>query len=141
MEPSRVRARGRGRGRGRGSVHERWERRTGRHQRAARVPVIPNDIRATIVDHVVNHGLTMAEAGRRVQPNLSRSTVSSIVQILCYRIDPMYKLPSFRPWAGPAMTSMQRPARDGSGVQDIFFHAVWPGKTFFVMWAKICGQT
>eukprot|EP00063_Salmo_salar_P054314 XP_014029149.1 PREDICTED: uncharacterized protein LOC106586404 [Salmo salar] len=41
---------------------------------------ISDDIRATIVDHVVNHGLTMAEAGRRVQPNIGRSTVSSIVQ-------------------------------------------------------------
>ena len=34
---------------------------------------ISDDIRATIVDHVVNHGLTMAEAGRRVQPNIGRS--------------------------------------------------------------------
>ncbi len=34
----------------------------------------------TIVDHVVNHGLTMAEVGRRVQPNIGRSTVSSIIQ-------------------------------------------------------------
>ena len=41
---------------------------------------ISDDIRAPIVDHVVNHGLTMAEAGRRVQPNIGRSTVSSIVQ-------------------------------------------------------------
>ena len=38
------------------------------------------DIGATIVDHVVNHGLTMAETGRRVQPNIGRSTVSSVVQ-------------------------------------------------------------
>ncbi len=52
---------GRGRGRGRGSqVHRR----------------IPDEIRATIVDHVVNHGLTMAEAGRRVQPNVGRTTVN-----------------------------------------------------------------
>ncbi|XP_019213444.1 uncharacterized protein LOC102077558 [Oreochromis niloticus] len=60
-----VRMRG-GRGRGRG--------RRGRYRR------IPNEIRATIVDHVVNHGLTMEEAGRRVQPNIGRTTVSSIIQ-------------------------------------------------------------
>lgn len=41
---------------------------------------VPDEIRATIVDHVLNHGLTMAEAGRRVQPNIGRTTVSSIVQ-------------------------------------------------------------
>ncbi len=32
------------------------------------------------VDHVINRGFTMLEAGRRVQPNVNRSTVSSIVQ-------------------------------------------------------------
>lgn len=37
-------------------------------------------IRATIVDHFVNHGLTMAEVGQRVQPNIGRSTMSSIIQ-------------------------------------------------------------
>ena len=39
-----------------------------------------NEIRATIIDHVVNHGLSMREAGLRVQPNLSRHTVASIVR-------------------------------------------------------------
>ncbi len=33
-----------------------------------------------IMDHVINHGFTTEEAGRRVQPNVNRSTVSSIVQ-------------------------------------------------------------
>nr|XP_023675344.1 uncharacterized protein LOC111847946 [Paramormyrops kingsleyae] len=41
---------------------------------------VPDEIRATRVDHVINHGLTMAEAGRRVQPNVGRTTVSSIIQ-------------------------------------------------------------
>lgn len=41
---------------------------------------VADEIRATLIDHVVNHGLTMAEAGRRVQPNVGRSTVSSIIQ-------------------------------------------------------------
>lgn len=39
-----------------------------------------HEIRATLVDHVINRGFTMEEAGRRVQPNVNRSTVSSIVQ-------------------------------------------------------------
>lgn len=42
--------------------------------------VISDEIRATLVDHVVNHGLTMREAGQRVQPNLSRYTVASITR-------------------------------------------------------------
>ncbi|KAL0174284.1 hypothetical protein M9458_030252, partial [Cirrhinus mrigala] len=41
---------------------------------------VPDEIQATVIDHVINHGLTMAEAGRRVQPNVPRSTVSSIIQ-------------------------------------------------------------
>ncbi|XP_038160244.1 uncharacterized protein LOC119796019 [Cyprinodon tularosa] len=42
--------------------------------------IISDEIRATLVDHVVNHGLTMREAGQRVQPNLSRYTVASIIR-------------------------------------------------------------
>ncbi len=40
-----------------------------------RTEAISDEIRATVVEHVVNHGLTMTEAGRRVQPNIGRSTV------------------------------------------------------------------
>ncbi|XP_032886793.1 uncharacterized protein LOC116979291 [Amblyraja radiata] len=64
------RARGRGRGRGRGGRGRRGHART----------IISDDIRATLVDHVINHGLTMREAGQRVHPNLSRCTVSSIIR-------------------------------------------------------------
>ena len=32
---------------------------------------ISDEIRATVIDHVLVHGLTMREAGLRVQPNLS----------------------------------------------------------------------
>src|SRR4029434_9616012 len=39
-----------------------------------------NYSRATVIDHVVNHDLSMREAGQRVQPNLSRHTVASIVR-------------------------------------------------------------
>lgn len=63
-----VRMRGGGRG-GRG----------GRGQGRMRA-IISDEIRATLVDHVVNHGLTMREAGQRVQPNLSRYTVASIIR-------------------------------------------------------------
>ena len=38
-----------------------------------------DEIRATLVDHVVNHGLTLREAGLRVQSNLSRFTVASVL--------------------------------------------------------------
>ena len=52
----------------------------GRHNRGRGRMNIPDEIRATLVDHVINHGLTMAKAGRRVQPNVERTTVSSIIQ-------------------------------------------------------------
>lgn len=64
-----------GRGRGRGRAQNRGGGRRGQVHRQ-----IPNEIRATLVDHVINHGLTMAEAGRRVQPNVGRTTVNSIIQ-------------------------------------------------------------
>nr|XP_024662096.1 uncharacterized protein LOC112436599 [Maylandia zebra] len=47
--------------------------------RAART-VVSDEIRATIIDHVINHGLSLREAGERVQPNLRRSTVASIIR-------------------------------------------------------------
>ncbi|XP_026005766.1 uncharacterized protein LOC113010777 [Astatotilapia calliptera] len=37
-------------------------------------------MRATVIDHVIVHGMTMAEAGRRVHPNLSRFTVATIIK-------------------------------------------------------------
>ena len=42
---------------------------------------IPNEIRATHVDHVLNYGLTMAN--QRVKPNVERTTVSSIIRTFC----------------------------------------------------------
>ncbi|KAL3973649.1 receptor-type tyrosine-protein phosphatase U [Sarotherodon galilaeus] len=41
---------------------------------------ISDDIRATLVDHVINHGLTMREAGQRVHPHLRRFTVASVIR-------------------------------------------------------------
>nr|XP_023693770.1 uncharacterized protein LOC111857305 [Paramormyrops kingsleyae] len=67
------REQGGGRGRGRaGGVGGREPRR--------RQPNLSNEIRATLVDHVINHGLTLREAGLRVQPNLSRYTVASVIR-------------------------------------------------------------
>ena len=54
-----------------GGVRGRHNRGRGRRQRIR----VPDEIRATIVAHVINHSLTMEEAGRRVQPNVNRSTV------------------------------------------------------------------
>lgn len=41
---------------------------------------IADDIRATIVDHVINRGMTLRVAGQRVQPNSSRYTVASTIR-------------------------------------------------------------
>ncbi|KAL1269366.1 hypothetical protein QQF64_031655 [Cirrhinus molitorella] len=72
----RVRVRGgqRGRGVGRGGERRRGQRRGPVRRR------VSDDIRATLVDHVINHGLSMREAGQRVHPNLSRYTVASIIR-------------------------------------------------------------
>ena len=55
----------------------RGGRRIGGRSRA----VVSDEIRATVIDHVVNHGLSMRGAGQRMQPNLQRSTVASIVKV------------------------------------------------------------
>ncbi|XP_038590810.1 uncharacterized protein LOC119915361 [Micropterus salmoides] len=41
---------------------------------------VPNEIRAIVVDHVMNHGMTMTEAATVIQSNLRRSTVASILR-------------------------------------------------------------
>ncbi|KAL7839610.1 hypothetical protein SRHO_G00262680 [Serrasalmus rhombeus] len=96
QQPVRVRGRGvrrhnRGRGR-RGHGH--------RH--------VADEIRATLIDQVVNHGLTMAEAGRRVQPNVGRSTVCSIIQTF-HRENRSAGLPH-RGGRGPLFTPQQEDA-------------------------------
>ncbi len=69
-----------GQGRGVGQGLGRGLRMRGGAQRRARARVT-DEIRANIIDHVINHGLLYREAGERVQPNLSRDTVASFVQI------------------------------------------------------------
>lgn len=78
------------RGRGQGRVRMRGGRRGGRGgggqergrggRRGRQRVEISDEIRATVIDHVLVHGLTMREAGLRVQPNLSRFSVSTIVR-------------------------------------------------------------
>lgn len=78
-----VEGRGVGQGQGRGipgGRRPRGVRMRGAVQRRARTRV-PDEIRATIIDHVINHGLSYREAGERVQPHLSRDTVASIIRI------------------------------------------------------------
>ncbi|XP_078019087.1 uncharacterized protein LOC144458962 [Epinephelus lanceolatus] len=41
---------------------------------------VSNEIRPIVVDHVVNHGMTVTEAARMIQLNLRRSTVASIIR-------------------------------------------------------------
>lgn len=61
---------------------ERRVARRGRGGRRGRPrAVVSDEIRATVIDHVVNHGLSFREAGSRMQPNLQRSTVASIMRI------------------------------------------------------------
>ena len=64
-------------GEGRGEIGQGRRRGRGRGVRST----ITDEIRATLVDHVVNHGMSMREAGQRVQPNLSRYTVAGIIRI------------------------------------------------------------
>ncbi|XP_035656281.2 uncharacterized protein LOC118402297 [Oncorhynchus keta] len=79
-----VAERGRERGRvimrGGGGGRVRGIGRAGRGVHCQRRQHLSNEIRATVVDHVINHGLTMREAGQRVQPNLSRFTVASVIR-------------------------------------------------------------
>ncbi|XP_056441214.1 uncharacterized protein LOC130378498 isoform X1 [Gadus chalcogrammus] len=81
MERVRERVRrGGGGGGGRGGGGRGRRRRRRRQEGAQRGPNLTNEIHATLVDHVVNHGLTLREAGLRVQPNLSRYTVASVMR-------------------------------------------------------------
>ncbi|XP_019203725.1 uncharacterized protein LOC109195670 [Oreochromis niloticus] len=100
MDPKRCKGRGRGGERGRGEGGGRGgerghgerggrggrgggggeRRRQGRGRARARRQSVSDEIRATLVDHVLVHGMTMREAGQRVQPNLSRFTVASIIR-------------------------------------------------------------
>jgi len=53
------------RGRGREGLEELIE-----PEQRRRGPNLTQEIRATLIDHVVNLGLTLIEAGQRDQPNL-----------------------------------------------------------------------
>lgn len=68
MDPQRPEGRGRGHRRGGG-------REKGRAR--AKRKIVSGEIRATLLDHV--HGMSLREAGQRVQPNLSCFKVASII--------------------------------------------------------------
>ncbi|XP_045560151.1 uncharacterized protein [Salmo salar] len=80
MEAVAERGRGRGRVRIRGGGRVRGRGRAGRGVHGQRRQQLSNEMRATLVDHVINHGLTMREAGHRVQPNFSRFTVACVIR-------------------------------------------------------------
>lgn len=85
-----VRVRGGGRGAGGGQRGRRGGGQgEGGGERRRRV-TISNEIRATVVDLVLNHGLSMREAGQRVQPNLSRYTVAAIIRT--FRVENRYEI-------------------------------------------------
>lgn len=67
-----------GGGEGRGEVGLGRRRRQGRGRRRGVRYTITGEISATVVDHIVNHGMSMREAGQWVQPNLSHYTDSCI---------------------------------------------------------------
>ncbi len=69
MDPNGERAERGGRQRGRGRGRGRGQRK-----------FVSDKIRATLVDHVLVHGMTMREVGQRVQPNVNRFTVASIIR-------------------------------------------------------------
>ncbi|KAJ8416174.1 hypothetical protein AAFF_G00381960, partial [Aldrovandia affinis] len=50
-------------------------------QGVRRHAVVSNEIRATVINHVINRGLTLTQAERVVQPNLKRSTMASIIGV------------------------------------------------------------
>ncbi|XP_047677609.1 uncharacterized protein LOC113641431 [Tachysurus fulvidraco] len=64
-----------GRGRGREGLEEVIE-----PEQRRRGPNVTREIRATLIVHVINYGLTLMETGQRVQPNLSRNTVASVIR-------------------------------------------------------------
>ena len=66
MEDVVERGGGRGRVKIRGGGRVRGRAIRGGHSQIRQY--ISNEIRATLVDHVINHGLTLREAGQRVQP-------------------------------------------------------------------------
>lgn len=51
----------------------------GERNEAQETQMLSSEIRATLGDHVLVHGMLMAEAGQRVQVNVSRFTVASVI--------------------------------------------------------------
>lgn len=64
--------------RGRGGGQQGREEGPGGRARQVHT-IIPDEMRAKEIDHIIVHGMTMADAGLRVHPNLSRFTVATII--------------------------------------------------------------
>lgn len=66
---------------GNGKVEkERVENIRGDGQRGIGYTHVSNVIRATRIDHVINHGLSLREAGQSSAQYINRSTVASIIR-------------------------------------------------------------
>ena len=83
-----ARGRERGRGRMRGGGRGRGRGRAGGGAHGQRRQSLTNEISATLVDHVINHGLTLQEAGQRVLLVLSHffSVILFFSSLFCEHI-------------------------------------------------------
>ncbi|XP_035989923.1 uncharacterized protein LOC118561800 [Fundulus heteroclitus] len=70
---------GRGAGQGGRGAGQQGREGPGGRARQPRT-IITDEMRATVIDHVIVHGMTIAEAGLRVRPNRSRFTVATIIR-------------------------------------------------------------
>lgn len=68
------------------------ERRRGREQGGVRA-TITDDIRETLADHVVSHGLPFREAGQSIHQDVNHYTVLTIIHCemrICIQTYPLY---------------------------------------------------
>ena len=58
----------------------RKTRKKSKRRKRKRRRTVTDEIHTTLVDHVINHGLTLQESGQKVQLNLTL-TVADVIQI------------------------------------------------------------
>lgn len=54
----------------------------GRQRKPRSRTIVSDEMMAMVIDHVVNHGLSMSEAGLRVQPNLPLTVTDQSFPVL-----------------------------------------------------------